>query len=140
MSEHPKEKEIPLILAAIGLGLVCLGGSIHSGRAAAPTMMGAVLMSLVETGLLIVAAIVVARLLNIAFGDLKSAALKFCGIALFCAGFDTLVPWGHLLGLIIFLGLVAWLFEIEIVYAIVLAVVYWIVTFIVVLMLASALA
>ncbi len=128
MADHPKERQYPLILIAAGILLYLLGALIHAGTAGIlPTFTAVIELGVLQTVLLVVAAIIVATVLKIGFGDVGSAALKFAGAALFCGAISSVIPMGWLVADVVFLGLVAWLFEIEITYAIVLAFVYFLV-------------
>jgi hypothetical protein len=121
---------VPLILAAIGVALYVLSGFIYKGKLSGSELWLAIAIgAVIRTVLLVIAAIITATVAKISFGDLKSAILKFAGIILFAGGLTSVIPLGGLIGLFVFLGLIAWLFELEIVYAIVLTVVYALVSF-----------
>ena len=141
MADDAKEKSIPLALITLGVALYCVAAFVHVGPAGAgATLMLVTIGAAVQTVLLIVAALIVGSLMGVSFGTVPSAVLKFAAATLFAGGLGALVSTGGgLIGLFVFLGLVAWLFEIELVYAIVLTVVYVLVSFVVALGLAAML-
>ena len=83
MSDHPKERQIPLILIAVGVVVYVLAALVHAGPDGVGATLPAVLMiGIVQTAILIGAAILVATMLSVSFGPIPSAALKFAGAAL----------------------------------------------------------
>lgn len=141
MADHPKERQIPLALIGIGLALYVLAAFVHAGAAGVGSLLiSALIVGAVQTILLILAAFLVASVMSISFGDARSAVRKFAGATVFGGGLGTLLPMGSIVALFIFLGLVMWLFELELTYAIALTVAYFVVSFGVVILLRSALA
>lgn len=141
MSEHATERRIPLILIVVGLALYAVAGFVRAGSAAvAPVLMVVILGGIVQTILLIAAAFIVAMMLNVSFGDFRSAVLKFAGATLASGGLGAIIPFGGIVAAVIFLGLILWLFELEVPYAIVLAVVDFVLSFALAVVIRSALA
>lgn len=141
MSDHAKERQIPLILIILGVGLYVLAAFIRTGPAGVgPTLLAVLIGGLVQTAILIGAALLVATLLGVSFGSVPSAALKFAGAALASGGVAAVIPFGGIVALFVFLGLIMWLFELELTYAVVLTVVYLVVSFAVAFVLRAALA
>jgi hypothetical protein len=126
MTDDSRERKIPLILIAAGVLIYVAAAFARAGSAGVgATLVGVLIGGAIQTALLIAAALVVGTLLKVSFGDLPSAALKFAGAALVSGGIATLIPYGGILALFVFLGLVMWLFEVELTYAVVLTVVYF---------------
>jgi hypothetical protein len=138
MADHPKEKQIPLVLIVVGALLYVLGAVVVGGSGdALPTLIAVAVGATIQTVILIVSAFIVAAILNVSFGDSKSAILKFAAASLVAGGVASLIPMGWIIGLFLFLGLVVWLFELEIIYAVVLTVVYIAVSILIGIALAS---
>lgn len=141
MSEHAKERQIPLILIAVGLALYAVAALVHAGTAGVAPVLAAVLIGgVIETILLIIAAFIVAFFLKVSFGDFRSAILKFAAATLASGGLGAIIPIWGIVGTIVFLALILWLFELEVPYAIVLAVVNYVLTVAVILSLHSAMS
>src|SRR5687768_744249 len=130
MSDHAKERQVPLILVAVGAALYVLAAFVRTGPAGVgPTLLAVLIGGIVQTAILICAALLVATLLGVSFGTVPSAALKFAGAALASGGVAAVIPYGGIVALFVFLGLIIWLFELELMYAVVLTVVYFGVAF-----------
>jgi len=141
MSDHAKEQKIPLILVGIGFTLYVLAAFVRTGSAGAgPTLVGVHIGGIVQTALLIVAALLVGTLLSVSFGSVPSAALKFAGAAVLSGGVGAVIPFGGIVALFVFLRLIMWLFELELTYAVVLTIVYFVVSFAVAFVLRAAMA
>lgn len=141
MSDHPKERQIPSALIAVGLAMYAIAAIAFAGpRGVPPTLLAVSIGAAVQTALLIAAALIVGSLLSVGFGTMRSAALKFAAVSLVSGGISALVPGGWIIALFVFLGLVVWLFEIEMTYAVVLTVVYFLVTWLVGIILRTAFA
>lgn len=141
MSDHPKERQIPYVLIAVGLAMYAIAAIAFAGpRGVAPTLLAVSIGAVVQTALLIAAALIVGSVLSVGFGTMQSAALKFAAVSLVSGGVGVLVPAGWIIALFVFLGLVVWLFEIEMTYAVVLTVVYFLVTWLVGIILRTAFA
>jgi hypothetical protein len=140
VSEHATERQVPLIL--IGVGLVCyaIAAFAHAGtNGVAAVLLIVTIGAIFQTFLLILAAFVVATILKISFGDFKSAILKFAGAALAAGGLGAIIPVGGIVASVVFLGLIIWLFELEVPYAIALTVVYFLMAFVIAIGVRSAL-
>lgn len=130
MVEHPKETQIPLILTAAGLALYVVAAFVRTGAGGVGATLTAVLIgAAIQTVLLVVIALIVGTLMSVSFGSIGSAALKFAAASIASGGIAALLPGGGIVALFVFLGLVMWLFEIELTYAVVLTVVYLFVSF-----------
>jgi len=130
MSDHAKEQKIPLILIAIGFSLYVLAVYLPKGASGVgPTLLAVLIAGIVQTAILIASAFLVGTLLSVNFGAFSSAVLKFAGAALFCGGIGAIIPFGGIAALFIFLGLIMWLFEMELTYAVILTIVYLVITF-----------
>lgn len=141
MSEHSTERQIPLILIGVGLLLYAIAAFVHAGTAGvAPVLFAVVVGGIIQTILLIGAAFLVSAVLSVSFGDFRSAILKFAGAALASGGLGAIVPAGGIVASVVFLGLILWLFELEVPYAIALAFAYFLLTIVVAMGLRSALA
>lgn len=84
-----------------------------------------------ETVVGIVAAYVTWSISGIGFGELKTAALKLAGILLFTGALAFLISFGWIVAFPVYLGLLVWLFELDIREAILFAVVLWVVRLVV---------
>jgi hypothetical protein len=141
MSDHAKERQIPIILVALGFTLYVLAAFVHTGsQGVGPTLVVVLVGGAVQTAILIGAALLVGTLLSVSFGSVSSAALKFAGAALASGGLAAVIPFGGIVALFVFLGLIMWLFELELTYAVVLTVVYFVISYAVGLVLRAALA
>ena len=130
MSDHPKERLIPSVLIVIGAALYVAAAFLYGSKAGVgATLLAISIGGAIQTGLLIAAAFLTASLLQISFGDLKAAALKFAGASLVGGGLATLIPFGNFLALFVFLGLVMWLFEVDFKEAGLLTVIYIVISF-----------
>lgn len=141
MSDHAKERQIPAILIVVGLGLYVLGAFLHAGTGGVGGTLVAVLIGgAIQTAILIGAAFIVSSLMSVSFGDPPTAALKFAGATLAAGGLGAVIPIGGISALFVFLGLIMWLFELELTYAVVLTIVYFVVAIMVGILLRSAMA
>jgi hypothetical protein len=112
-------KDLVIPIALILFGTVTeFAAALHfapsPGRAAASLGFDFV----VDVGLMLFGVVVAARLLAASFGPVPTAVLKLAGIALGPAGLAMLVAWAfgggpfpHVIGLLLSLGLGAWLFS-----------------------------
>ena len=132
MSEHATERRIPLILIAVGLVLYAVAAFIYAGtRGVLPVLLIVIVGGFIQTVLLIAAAYLVATFFSVSFGDFRSAILKFAGAALASGGLGAVIPLGGIVASFTFLGLIIWLFELELPYAIALSVAYFVLSLIV---------
>ena len=140
MNDDAKERQIPATLIVVGIGLYVLAAFVHTGPSGVgPTLLAVLIVGSIQTAILICAAFLVAMFLNVSFGDARAAILKFSGATLVSGGIAALIPYGGIVALFIFLGLIMWLFELDLAYAIALTVVYFVVAFAVALVLRAAL-
>jgi hypothetical protein len=128
-----KERKIPLIMIAAGLALYLLAAFMHAGPSGVlPTLLAVLVVAVVQTAVLIGAAFIVAAMMSVSFGDVQSAILKFAGITLASGGLASVISFGgNFVALFIFLGLVMWLFELELTYSIALTVIYFVIIFVI---------
>lgn len=141
MAEHAKERQIPLALIGLGVALYVVAAFVRTGAAGVgPTLVAVLIAGAVQTAILIGAAFLLATVLNISFGDVGSALLKFAGAALVSGAVGALIPWGGIIALFVFLGLIMWLFELEVPYAVALTILYLVVSFVVGLAIRAATA
>lgn len=126
MNDEAKDRQIPIVLIVVGLILYAIAAFTRSGPAgAASVVVAALVLGLVQTVLLTLAAFIASSIMGISFGELPTAALKFAGVALVVGGLSAILPWAGLIWLVVFLGLVVYLFELQIGYAIGLTIIYW---------------
>lgn len=129
MTGASTERQIPLLLAAAGIVLYAVAAVTHAGAGGVPLVLFAVLVgAIIQTVLLIAAAFLASAVLNIGFGDLNAAVLKFAGITLFSGAIAALFPLGGLIGSVLFLVLLLWLFDLEWQYAFALGIAYYVVS------------
>src|SRR4051812_35859224 len=104
LSEHATERQIPLILIAVGLALYAVAAFMHAGtRGVAPVLFIVTIGAIIQTVLLILAAYLVATFLSVSFGDFRSAMLKFAGAALASGGLGAIIPVGGIVASVVFL-------------------------------------
>ena len=65
--------------------------------------------------------------------------MRFAAASLLSGGLSAVIPYGGIVALFVFLGLIVWLFDIEMFQAVILTVVYMFISFGVVALLASSL-
>jgi hypothetical protein len=141
VAAHATERQIPLILIGVGFAAYGVSALMHAGSAGVvPVLIAVLVAGSVQTVLLIAAAFLVAKFLSVSFGDFQSAAMKFSGAVLASGGLGAILPVGGIVASIVFLGLILWLFELEVPYAIALTVVYFLLAIVVGIMLRSAMA
>lgn len=129
-----KEFKVPVTLIGAGLVLFAIYLLTYAGAEnAAVGMVGLVIVLAVQVVLGIIALFVVASLLSIGFGEVKSAALKLAAIFTFPGAVSLFMPAGvgWLVALGLYFILLMWLLELESVFeivvcVIVIAVVRWI--------------
>jgi len=141
MATDAKEQQIPVVLIIVGLALYVLAAFVRAGpTGAGATLVGVLIIGSVQTAILIGAAFLVATVFSVSFGNVRSAILKFAAATLVSGGIGAVLPFGGIVALFVFLGLVMWLFEIELVYVIVLTVAYFVISFGVAIALRAALS
>lgn len=108
------ELVIPLILVVVGLRVFGIWGYSSFGARGAMVAMGLVfVIAAVLTVLGVASAFITAAIMSTSFGELRTAFLKFAGIILLTSGLAALIPYGGLIVLAIYLGLLVWLFGVE---------------------------
>lgn len=140
LQKQASAKRLPLILIAVGFLLYFIAAIVHRSEAGLfGTMLGVVIIGIVQTVLLVAAAFIVALLIKEGFDDVPTAILRFAAAALLSGGLSAVIPYGGIIALFVFLGLIVWLFDIEMFQAVILTVVYMFISFGVVALLASSL-
>lgn len=140
MPADPKDKSIPLILLGVGVLVLIVRGMFFAGPAGAGATLAALaIVTAIGTTLMVFAAILTAKLIGASFGELGSAVLKFAAIYVFAAALGALIPFGGIVVFFVSLGLLMWLFDIEMMQAVVFSVVLWVVNFVLGIGLAAAL-
>lgn len=126
---HPTEKQIPLALIFGSAVLLCAAGLVYGGLAGFMAVFNALaIATAVGVLLMLLAAFLTAGLFSVSFGEFGSAVLKLTAIYISAAALAALIPTvGGLLGSALAFVLLMWLFELEMVYAIVFAVMLWLV-------------
>jgi hypothetical protein len=138
-SRDPKEVVIPVVLLVAGLLLFWAGVLWRTNPRVASLTMGFVAVAAaLETVLGILAAYVTSSISGISFGELKTAALKLAGILLFTGALAFLIPLGWIIALFVYLGLLVWLFELDMREALLFAVVLWLMRLLIRFALAAA--
>lgn len=130
---------------ALGLlvsGVVILGwvGLSHAGVAGAAVILlvyGLYAAISVVAG--VAAAFATAYLMNASFGLFNSAVLRLAGIIVFTAALAVAIPYGGWLALLVYIGLLFWLFELEPFEILVFTIILWIIRFLLGLILAAML-
>lgn len=131
---------VPLTLLILGMLLLGITPLLTSGvKSAGIVITAGVVLAAVQTILGIAAAYITAAVMGTGFGELRSAILKFAGIIVLCSALGSLIPFGGLLVFVLYFGLLVWLFGLETYEALVFAIIFGIVRFIVVLLLLAAL-
>ena len=124
----PKDLWVPVVLIVLGLLMYGAGVMWKTSAQVAGFAMGLVAAAAVlETVLGIVAAYITSSIGGISFGELRTAALKLAGILLFTGALAFLIPLGWIIALFIYLGLLVWLFELDMREAVLFAVVLWVI-------------
>jgi hypothetical protein len=129
------ERKIPVGLIIAGELLFVVAGLRIVGVGRVAELMAFVgVATVVGVALMLGAAFVTATLFKVSFGDLNAAVLKLAGIYLISNGIGALLSGTGLGGLVataIFFSLMMWLFELEMTYVVVFAVMNWVVQLVV---------
>lgn len=139
MPGEAKETKIPLIGIGLGLALYLVRALAFPGASGFIRTLGSVLIAaLISTVVLIIAALIVSTLLKVSFGDPRTAILKFAAASLLSGAVSSYVsPYiGIFIGLFVFLGIVMYLFELEVPYALALGAAYFVIMLITLFVLA----
>jgi hypothetical protein len=135
----PSEVVVPIVLLVAGLLLFWAGALWRANPKVASLAMGFIAVAAVlETVLGIVAAYATSSISGISFGELRTAALKLAGILVFTGSLAFLIPFGGLIAFFVYLGLLVWLFELDMREAMLFAVVLWVLRLIIHFALAAA--
>lgn len=122
---------IPLILLAVGLGIY----GIEAARLATARKPFGFFLGLIgfilamQIVLALVSAFITAKVLSISFGELRTALLKLAGIIVLTGMLSLVIPYGGFFVLFVYLGLMIWLFGMEIYEAIAFAVIFAVIRF-----------
>jgi hypothetical protein len=132
VKSDPKDSTIPTVLIVIAFILIAIAG-YRMGGADGPlqAIMILSIASLITTTLMIFAAFITASLIGVSFGELRTASLKLSAIYLFSTALALFIPYGGILIFFLWLGLLMWLFELEVYQAVVFSIVLWVVNFLV---------
>jgi hypothetical protein len=123
----PKDYLIPGILMGVGILIFLTYAFIMGGTAGLAAMAVYLPIRLVMMVVLgVIACFITARIMGTGFGYLKSAIVKLAAIFIFPAAATFFIPWvGWLLALLLYWKLLEWLFELEALETVVLAIVIW---------------
>ena len=136
---NPRDTVVPWVLIGVGVAGYVLAAALADAPLA-QLLVGLGLLALVQVLLMVGAAYLTAMLTGTSFGDLSTAFVKLAGVVLCAGAVGALIPFGGLLSFFVFLGLMLWLFELEVWQAVVFAIVLWAVQFAVAMVLAAAVA
>ncbi|MDB5297203.1 MAG: hypothetical protein JWO31_3186 [Phycisphaerales bacterium] len=142
MNAATKDKQLPVGLIVAGELLLVVAAVRVAGSGAGPLLAYVGVASVVGVLLMLLTAFVVAAGTRQSFGEFDSAALKLAGTYLISNGLAAVLAGtglGPLIGSAVFFSLMIWLFELELPYAIIFAILYWVVSLIVRLIVAGML-
>ena len=125
-----KEYLIPAALIAAGICISAVYGLAVGGASGfLSVLIYTAVTAVFQVALGIVACLITARAMGVAFGYAGSAILKLAAIFIFPSAVAILIPSiiGKIVGLIIYWGLIEWLFELDALETIVFAIVIWLV-------------
>lgn len=104
----------PLALLVAGLLLFGFGAFMQAGAGTAAQVMAIVfIVAAVQTVVGIGAAYLTAAMIGTSFGELRTAFVKLAGIIVFSSAIAFLIPFGGIVSLFVYFGLLLWLFELE---------------------------
>lgn len=125
------EFKIPVALLIAGLAIIFGYALVVAGPSLAKAV---ILMQVIGLAIMIplgiVACYITAKLLSIDFGDVRSASAKLAAIFTFPSAVALLIPWGPvawLVSVLLYLGLLTWLFDMEGWDPLICAIVIWLV-------------
>ena len=124
---HSTEYAIPAALLAAALLAFVGFGFYAAGPGGALVVMTTVGVSLaLATGLGIVACFMAAKILGTSYGPLGTGVLKLAAIIAFSSAVSLFIPYvGWLASLLLYYGLLSWLFDLDAIETIVTALVIW---------------
>jgi hypothetical protein len=130
-AEDASEFKIPLILLLSGLAIIAAYGLVMAGpQGAMAFITGQMVTLMIMIPLGIVACFLTAKLMGISFGLIRTACVKLAAIFTLPSAIALLIPWtpvAWLASVILYLGLLTWLFELDGWEPVVCAVVIWLV-------------
>jgi hypothetical protein len=134
-------RPLPLTLIGIGVALYVVAALVHTGTAGVmPTLVALWIGGMINCVIMLVVAFIVAALFSVSFGDIPSAILNFAAASLCAGAITALIPMGWIIALFVFLGIIMWLFELEMTYAVTFTVIYLFVSWAIGIGVRSALA
>jgi len=126
-----------LVLMGIGLVGVFAFALMHLGtRDTATVMLMLGLSVLVQVALGIGSAFLVAMMIGSSFGELRTAGVKLAGILLFCMALSLWLPMGALVVFFVYLGLLMWMFGLQVYEAVIFAIIFFVVRLAVIFLIA----
>ncbi len=117
--EESKEVTIPAILVGISAAIMIGGGFVGGGLTGGLTStLGFLLIFAINVVLGILVCILVGSLIGASFGRFNTAWLKLGAILIFPSAITLLIPFGFfpisfILNILIYFGLLVWLFDLE---------------------------
>jgi hypothetical protein len=126
-ARNAKDYVIPSALLALGIVIYLLYAFIVGGAAGLQGMLVYLpVRLLVQVVLGVAACMITVKIMGSAFGYLGSAILKLAAIFVFPSAATFFIPHvGWLIALLLYWGLIEWLFELDAMETIVLAIVIW---------------
>lgn len=129
-------------LVLLVLGFVALGGygiSAAGAGGAAMILLIYGIYAIISVVAGVAAAFITASILGASFGLFGSAVLRLAGIIVFTSAIAVAIPFGGLLSLIVYIGLLMWLFELDPMEVLVFTIILWLMRFVVGFLLAAML-
>jgi hypothetical protein len=125
MASKTANRPLPLALIGVGVALYVIAALVRTGSSGVmPTLFILWIAGMINCVIMLVVAFVVAALFSVSFGDIPSAILNFAAASLVAGGIAALIPMGWIIALFVFLGIIMWLFELEMTYAVAFTVIY----------------
>jgi hypothetical protein len=123
-----KDYKIPAILLVIGILLYLLWAAFTGGAHAAAGMLIDIPVTLAFKLVIgTVACLLTSKIMGTAFGYVGSALLKLAAVFIFPGAVTLFIPWiGWLVALLLYWGLLEWLFELDALESIVFVIVIWV--------------
>ena len=124
-----KDYKIPAVLLGVGVVLYLIYGMYRGGVAGLGAMAVALpVQLLIQVALGVVACLLTVKIIGAAFGYVGSAILKLAAVAVFPSAVSIYIPYvGWIVSLLLYWGLLEWLFELEVMETITLVVVLFVV-------------
>jgi len=123
----PKDYRIPGALLGVGVLIYLAWGFLTGGSAGLVAMVIYLPVRLIVQVILgVIACFITARFMGTSFGYLKSALVKLAAIFVFPSAATFFIPWvGGIIAILLYWKLLEWLFELEALETIMLAIVIW---------------